>query len=211
MKDDFSISGVNDSCEVHNKIDLHMVDTFSAMVKLYFRSCSSLDMDTSLVAKTYDLKSAYRQVPIRASHYKYAYFSVFNHELGTPQIYHLKTIPFGATHSAYCFLRLARLCMLLQVELFTCCAPTSMMITSWRQSPHFALQRDAALRWSSSLQVGFSLMRARRPLPSQTCAKLLACSSTLAVLNRGFCMSAIPRLDVKSWCNRLAWQSKCDA
>lgn len=109
MIDDFSISGVNDSCEIHNKLDLHMIDTFCAVVKQYFRACSSMGQDCSLVAKTYDLKSAYRQVPIRPGHYKYAYFSVYNHELGATQVYRLKTMPFGATHSVYFFLRLARM------------------------------------------------------------------------------------------------------
>eukprot|EP00435_Cladocopium_sp_Y103_P033072 s2564_g8.t1 len=109
MIDDFSISGVNDSCEIHNKIDLHMIDTFCALVKYYFRSCSASNKSCNLLAKTYDLKSAYRQVPIRPSHYKFAYFSVYNHKLGKAQIYRLKTMPFGATHSVYCFLRLARM------------------------------------------------------------------------------------------------------
>ena len=31
MIDDFSISGVTDSCEIHSKFDLHMIDTFCAL------------------------------------------------------------------------------------------------------------------------------------------------------------------------------------
>ncbi len=37
MIDDFSISGINDSCSTFNKIDLHVVDTFSSLVKQYFK------------------------------------------------------------------------------------------------------------------------------------------------------------------------------
>ena len=33
MIDDFSISGVNDSCEIHSNIDLHNIDTFCALIK----------------------------------------------------------------------------------------------------------------------------------------------------------------------------------
>ena len=109
MIDDFSISGVNDSCVIHNKIDLHLVDTFVATVRHFFSEASGAGVSTALVAKTYDLKSAYRQVPIKASHLKFAYFSVFNHKLGYPQIFRLKTLPFGATHSVYSFLRLSRM------------------------------------------------------------------------------------------------------
>ena len=36
MIDDYSVSGVNDSCTIHTKLDLHMVDTFVVVVKSYF-------------------------------------------------------------------------------------------------------------------------------------------------------------------------------
>eukprot|EP00435_Cladocopium_sp_Y103_P043232 s1638_g12.t1 len=108
MIDDFSVSGVNDSCLSHSKVDLHLVDTFCAMVKLYFGQCDAMEKNSSLLAKTYDLTSAYRQVPISPDHYKYAYVSVYNCKLGKVEIYRMRTMPFGATHSVYCFLRLAR-------------------------------------------------------------------------------------------------------
>ena len=60
MTDDFSISGVNDSCIIHNKIDLHLVDMFAAAIKCYLSACRAHAVDGSLVGKTYDLKSAYR-------------------------------------------------------------------------------------------------------------------------------------------------------
>eukprot|EP00435_Cladocopium_sp_Y103_P030339 s465_g7.t1 len=108
MIDDFSISGVNDSCVSHNKVDLHLVDTFCAMVKLFFGQCDVQGCSSELVAKTYDLTSAYRQVPVHPEHYRYAYVSVYNCKLKKVEIYRMRTMPFGATHSVYCFLRLAR-------------------------------------------------------------------------------------------------------
>ena len=36
--DDFSISGVNDSCTIHTKLDLHVINTFVTMVKAYFQA-----------------------------------------------------------------------------------------------------------------------------------------------------------------------------
>ena len=33
MIDDFSISGINDTASSQNKVDLHMVDTFAAVVR----------------------------------------------------------------------------------------------------------------------------------------------------------------------------------
>ena len=98
MIDDFSISGVNDSCIIHNKIDLHLIDTFAAAIRLFFSRKSSLSMAGALEGKTYDLKSAYRQVPIRPDHLKFAYFSIYNCEVDAVEICRLKTLPFGATH-----------------------------------------------------------------------------------------------------------------
>ena len=109
MIDDFSISGVNDSCSTFNKIDLHVVDTFSSLVKQYYKKSQASGRSGELEGKTYDLKSAYRQVPIKKEHLKFGYFSFYNMEIGEAQIYRLSTLPFGATHSVYSFLRLARM------------------------------------------------------------------------------------------------------
>ena len=116
MIDDFSISGVNDSCIIHNKIDLHLIDTFAATSKSYFGECRSHGCEGSLEGKTYDLKGAYRQVPIRADHLKFAYFSIYNCETNRVEVYRLKTLPFGATHIVYNFLRLARMLYTIMVR-----------------------------------------------------------------------------------------------
>ena len=101
MIDDFSISGVNDSCNIHSKISLHMVDTLGAVVRKYFSISMRNGVDSCLEAKTFDLKSAYRQIAIHEEHLRYAYFSVYNHEIGGPEVYQLVTLPFGAVHSVY--------------------------------------------------------------------------------------------------------------
>ena len=107
--DDFSVSGVNDSCSIHSKISLHMIDTLGAVTRRYFGLCKELEVDNKLVARTFDLKSAYRQIAVCKEHLKYAYFSVYNCEVGAAEIYQLLTLPFGATHSVYSFLRLAKM------------------------------------------------------------------------------------------------------
>ena len=116
MIDDFSISGINDSTVCHHKVDLHTVDSFCALVREYFEASERSNIDSRLVGKTYDLKSAYRQVPIRKDHLRFAFFSVFNHKENRPQIYQLLTLPFGATHSVYNFLRLSRMIYMLAVK-----------------------------------------------------------------------------------------------
>ena len=95
--------------ESHNKVDLHMVDTFAAVLREFFQRCSEHGKASEILAKTYDLKCAYRQVPIKEDHLQFSYFCIYNCELRGPEVYQLLTFPFGATHSVYSFLRLARL------------------------------------------------------------------------------------------------------
>ena len=106
--DDFSCSGVNDTCQTHSKPELHAIDCFCGLVKKWFSCALAHNNAESLVAKTYDLKSAYRQVPVAASHLKYGYVCVYNPNSRSPEVYRMLTLPFGASHSVYSFLRLAR-------------------------------------------------------------------------------------------------------
>ena len=82
MIDDFRISGVTDSCSTFNEIDLHVVDTFASVVRQFFEKIGKSGVCGLLEGKTYDLKSAYRQIPIMQEHLKFAYFSVYNREIG---------------------------------------------------------------------------------------------------------------------------------
>lgn len=108
MIDDYSVSGVNDTCTIHSKLDLHMVDTFVAVIKSYFEKQLGAIADCSLLAKTYDLKSAYRQIAVRDDHLRYAYFSIYNHELQAVEIYRSRTLPFGATRIVFSFLEIGK-------------------------------------------------------------------------------------------------------
>lgn len=116
MIDDFSISGVKDSGATFNMIDLHVVEAFSSVVRKFFHCCGESGRASGLIGKTYDLKSAYRQVPIQGDHLKFSYFRVYNWELERAQIYWLKTLPFGATHSVYSLLRVARMLYYIAVQ-----------------------------------------------------------------------------------------------
>ena len=109
MIDDYSVSGVNDSCIQNSKLDLHVIDTFVATVKSFFTTLGVSSKSLELLAKTYDLKSAYRQIPVLESHRKFAYFCIYNHEINAVEVYRSLTMPFGATHSVFAFLRLARM------------------------------------------------------------------------------------------------------
>ncbi len=122
----FPSSGGNDSCIIHHKINLHLIDTFAAAIKCCFSSCKTHCKDGSLLGKTYDLKSAYRQVPIRAHPLQFAYFSIefYNCEKDKVEVCRLKILPLGATHSVYSFLWLARMLYTIMVRGLHSCIAT---------------------------------------------------------------------------------------
>eukprot|EP00435_Cladocopium_sp_Y103_P071499 s101_g37.t1 len=109
MIDDYTTSGINDTAACNNKVDLHMIDTFASVIREFFFACEGAGMKSEILAKTYDLKSAYRQVPVREDHLRFSYFCIYNCESGQPELYQLLTLPFGASHSVYSFLRLSRM------------------------------------------------------------------------------------------------------
>ena len=109
MIDDYSVSGVNDSCTINTKLDLHVIDTFVAAAKSYFEEMDACGKDVSLQAKAYDLKTAYRQIPIRNDH-----LNMDTSASSTVRKVLWRFIAqghclFGATHSVYNFLCLARM------------------------------------------------------------------------------------------------------
>ena len=141
MIDDFTISGINDTAVSQNKIDLHMVDTFAAMIREFFLRCNEAGMASNLVAKTYDLKNVYKQIPIRTDHLCFSYFCISNCEFGRPKIYQLRILPFGTTYNVYNFLRLARI-------LYTICTRDFFLLITNFYDDYYILANRRRTPWS---------------------------------------------------------------
>lgn len=52
MIDDYSISRINDTASSQNKVNLHMVDTFAAVIRKFFKRCEEKQKGGNVVAKT---------------------------------------------------------------------------------------------------------------------------------------------------------------
>ena len=61
---------------------------------------------SAVKGRTYDLKSAYKQLAVAEDSLPYAYVVVFNPHTRKPEIFQLLAAPFGATRSVYSFLRI---------------------------------------------------------------------------------------------------------
>lgn len=92
--DDYSISGTNDARAIHIRLDLRVIDPFVAAVRAHFSGMGFVQKDMWLSAKPYDLKSAYRQIPVREDNLKSAYCCVYNCETAKFEVHRSKDAAF---------------------------------------------------------------------------------------------------------------------
>jgi hypothetical protein len=106
--DDYSESSINQTVLVSESPVLHTVDIACAAVAHWFGCCESLGVSKTLVARTFDLASAYRQVGLNAEGRSFEYIRVYNPETKQWAIFQDQVLPFGSVRSVHNFLRLAR-------------------------------------------------------------------------------------------------------
>ena len=75
----------------------------------------------NILGKTFDLKSAYRQLGIRECSLLYSYIACFDLVSRRPVIFQMLAVPFGATRAVYSFLRIARCLWWLGCECLKLC------------------------------------------------------------------------------------------
>ena len=99
--DDLSASSVNQTVQCSESPKPHSVDFVAALILSMLRQ----GVGTSIMGRSFDLKSAYKQLAISAKSLEFAFVAVYNPETRRPEIYQLLAAPFGATRSVYSFLR----------------------------------------------------------------------------------------------------------
>lgn len=106
--DDYTESGVN-SCVTSVEMPvLHTVDVAGAVLVQWFSACMDAGFSPQLVVRTFDLKSAYRQVGLSPRGRDYACLRVFDPSIGRVRFFRSVVLPFGAIRSVHAFLRLSR-------------------------------------------------------------------------------------------------------
>ena len=119
--DDFSISQVNHTLgSVEKVVVLPSSSTVSLSLALQ-RGLTAQAQDAAhfsqvaLMGKTFDLQSAYKQLPIHTEDLRFAQATVWNPETQRPSVLSLQALPFGATGSVqgFCRCSLALWCLVL--------------------------------------------------------------------------------------------------
>lgn len=106
--DDFSESGINACVSACESPVLHTIDVACSLFAMWFDQCNKLSLDPSLLIRTFDLTSAYRQIGLSKKGRDHAFIKVFNPMGKTTSLFQALVLPFGAVMSVHCFLRLSR-------------------------------------------------------------------------------------------------------
>ena len=94
---------VNATVTVRETPRPHTADVLAATALHYMRAASG----QRLQGKAFDLKAAYRQLPVHPASMWTTFVAIFNHVTGRPAVCQLRALPFGAARSVYAFLRTA--------------------------------------------------------------------------------------------------------
>ena len=122
--DNYSESQVNDAATIVSKCTVDGTDCIAGMVATYMRRARDAGKSPCLLGRSFDLKSAYRQLAVADSSLKWARLAVFCPADRQTHCFQQFSLPFGAKASVVAFLRCARLIQWLGLQL-------SLMVTCY--------------------------------------------------------------------------------
>ena len=103
--DNFRASHVNAACGTSEKVLVDGPDLIAqACLQLLAQTAPSQGKDR-LVGRTWDLKSAYKQLAVRADHSRFAWIAVQDPTTKSLHLAQMHSMPFGAVASVHAFLR----------------------------------------------------------------------------------------------------------
>ena len=106
--DDYSASLVNSTCQVSESPLLHTIDVSAALLEKWMKISNNEHGEIpQVLARSFDLKSAYRQIFVKESERDFGHIAVFCPEDGEAKVFRTVALPFGSIQSVYAFLRLS--------------------------------------------------------------------------------------------------------
>ena len=101
--DDFSRSGVNACCSTSESPKPHTVDVIAALCM----SLSSVSSDIPWVARSFDLKQAYRQCAVHPDSEDFSHIVAHCPDTSQNMVFKMRALPFGSVKSVHAFLRMS--------------------------------------------------------------------------------------------------------
>ncbi len=100
---------MNDAATIVSKCTVDGTDCIAGLVATYMKRAKEVGVSPRLLGRSFDLKSAYRQLAVSDGSLKWARIAVFNPGDRQTHCFQQFSLPFGASASVVGFLRCARL------------------------------------------------------------------------------------------------------
>ena len=107
MVDDLSQSQINSCVTVTEKPQVFSLDVIAALLVWWLRNAGRHSQPSQLTGKTFDLKSAYKQLPLSHTAAEWAFLSVWDTDSDSIAYFKALVAPFGSIMSVHAFLRLS--------------------------------------------------------------------------------------------------------
>eukprot|EP00435_Cladocopium_sp_Y103_P061042 s605_g22.t1 len=146
--DDLSRSNINSTVQTPEAPKPHSTDVVAALSLALLQVAGS----RAVLGKTFDLKSAYRQLGIHPDSLSFSYIVCFDPVARRPAIFQMLAVPFGGSRSVYSFLRIVR------VIWWMACKCLSVMWTNFYDDFVTFSWSDDAPRTSTSIELFFDLL-----------------------------------------------------
>ena len=172
--DDYTESLVNLTNSSTETICPHGVDTILAAAAYRIRKGRKLGLRESLVAKTVDLRKAYKQLPVSSASLPDAFLCVLNPATSCPEIFRSCVLPFGARSAVNNFCRVSQalhhLGLIIMSFVWSCFFDDFFITCNSLESNHLdMMQRGffALLAWETSEEKGGEFQAVARALGVQ--------------------------------------------
>ncbi len=106
--DDYSMSSVNATVGMSEQATTESIDVISAMLAEFMKQLSRAGKSTQVLARSFDLSAAYRQLCVAPSSYRFAHICVFDPVTSTAKVFRQVCLPFGSRSAVNAFIRCAR-------------------------------------------------------------------------------------------------------
>ena len=100
---------MHDAVTITNRCTVDGVDTIAACGAVYLQGLLKRSPFDRLLGRSFDLKSAYRQLAVSDSSLKWARLAVYDPEAKCSRVFQQYSLPFGAKASVIAFIRCARM------------------------------------------------------------------------------------------------------
>ena len=106
--DDYSMSSVNATVGTTEQATTDSIDVISSMLAELMKQLTRCGKDTQVLARSFDLSAAYRQLCVAPSSYKFSHICVYDPISAALRVFRQVCLPFGSRSAVNAFIRCAR-------------------------------------------------------------------------------------------------------